>query len=92
MGYPDFYLTSRESFIDVSIKVIESKKKAPRFLYLPAQPIRLLENYSDFSNSIARLEAAPEALNGSCVYELLPGSTDQTNKDNVFRYVTFSFN
>jgi hypothetical protein len=74
--------------IDLDIRVVESHKKAPTFTVSPLEPIRLKENFSDYEASIARLEAqsnideSPDYF----LFELVTGRTEQTNKENTFRY------
>lgn len=43
--------------IDLEILVVESHKKAPSFTSIPASPIVLLENLTDFTYNIATLTA-----------------------------------
>lgn len=74
----------KSNVIDLDIRVVESHKKAPVFLPRPAEPIRLQENFSDFDASIVQLKAVLN--NGDkLLFELVPGTTEQTNKGNTFR-------
>lgn len=45
------------SSIDLEIVVVESHKKAPSFTSIPASPIILLENLTDYTYNIATLTA-----------------------------------
>lgn len=79
------------STIELDIRVVESHKKAPAFLPRPAESIKLKENFSDFDASIIRLKAVSNIDNSSnsdnsyLLFELVTGSTEQTNKKNTFR-------
>lgn len=42
---------------EVLIKIIESNKKPPIFLNAPSGPIYLLENFTDYSQSLITLQA-----------------------------------
>lgn len=84
------------STINFDIRVVESHKKAPAFLPRPMKPIKLKENFSDFDASIISLKAVSnvnnsnKADNSNLLFELLTGSTQQTNKDNNFRYLSIN--
>ncbi|XP_012537254.1 DE-cadherin isoform X1 [Monomorium pharaonis] len=77
--------------IDLTIRVVESHKKAPAFLPRSSEPIRLQENFSDFDASIVRLKAVSNIDNSSSsdnsylLFELVVGRTEQTNRKNTFR-------
>lgn len=45
------------AFIDLEILVVESHKKAPVFTAIPASPILLKENFTDYTHNIASLSA-----------------------------------
>ncbi|XP_061941951.1 DE-cadherin isoform X2 [Apis cerana] len=74
----------KSNVIDLDIRVVESHKKAPVFLPRPAEPIRLQENFSDFDASIVQLKAVLNS-GDKLLFELVPGTTEQTNKGNTFR-------
>ena len=78
----------RYNVIDLDIRVVESHKKAPTFTFSPHEPIRLYENFSDYEASIARVEAQSniDESPGYFLFELVTGRTEQTNKENTFRY------
>lgn len=82
----------KSNAIDLDIRVVESHKKAPAFLPRTMTPIKLLENFSDFDASIIRLKAvsnvndSSKSENSYLLFELVTGRTEQTNKDNTFRY------
>ncbi|KAL1114964.1 hypothetical protein AAG570_007787 [Ranatra chinensis] len=71
--------------MDLDIIVVESNKKAPMFTAVPASPIVLLENLTDFSHNIATLSAISNTDEKAPVFELVPGRTEQTNKLSTFR-------
>lgn len=79
------------SSIELDIRVVESHKKAPAFFPRPAESIKLKENFGDFDASIVRLQAVSNIDNSSnsdnsyLLFELVTGSTEQTNKKNTFR-------
>ncbi|XP_017889849.1 DE-cadherin isoform X2 [Ceratina calcarata] len=76
----------KSSIIDLNIRVVESHKKAPTFEPRSSEPIRLDENYRNFSTSIAHLKAnSNSGDNTGLLFELLSGRTEQTNKGNTFR-------
>lgn len=77
----------KQNQIDLDIRVVESHKKAPTFSYTPVEPIMLKENFSDYEASIARLEAQSNIEDSDYfLFELVTGRTEQTNKENTFRY------
>lgn len=47
----------QQSAITLDIQVVESNKKSPSFIEVPDQPIRLKENYADFTKPIATVRA-----------------------------------
>lgn len=47
----------QQSSITLDIQVVESNKKSPSFIEVPDQPIRLKENYADFTTPIATIRA-----------------------------------
>lgn len=47
----------QQSSINLDIQVVESNKKSPSFIEVPDEPIRLKENYSDFTRPIATVRA-----------------------------------
>lgn len=71
--------------IDLEINVVESHKKAPSFSSIPASPIVLLENLTDFTYNIATLTAVSNTDEKAPVFELVVGRTEQTNKLSTFR-------
>lgn len=78
----------KSSVIDLDIQVVESHKKAPAFLPRSAEPIKIQENFSDFTASIVRLKAVSNIDNSSNAdlsFEVVTGGTEQTNKGNTFR-------
>ncbi|XP_043497699.1 DE-cadherin isoform X1 [Polistes fuscatus] len=76
----------KSSIISLDIRVVESHKKAPLFLPRPMEPIKLLENFSDFGASIVRLQAVSNIDdNPDLQFVLVTGKTEQTNKDSTFR-------
>lgn len=83
-----------EGVIALEIRVVESHKKAPAFLWRSPEPIKIQENFSDFDASIARLKAVSNIDNTSnsdnsyLLFELVTGRTEMTNKKNFFRYYT----
>lgn len=81
----------RSQTIDLSIRVVESHKKAPTFSYIPTNVIRLKENFRDYEASIARLEAQSNIEDSPdyFLFELVTGRTEQANKDNTFRWLFF---
>ncbi|XP_011871783.1 PREDICTED: DE-cadherin [Vollenhovia emeryi] len=87
----DFGEIPQSNVIDLDIRVVESHKKAPAFLPRSTEPIKLLENFSDFDASIVRLKAVSNIDNSSSsdnsylLFELVTGRTEQTNKGNTFR-------
>lgn len=83
----------RASAIDLDIRVVESHKKAPTFIPSVIKPIKLMENFSDFGATIARLKAqsnVDSSIPGysDLFFELLTGRTEQTNKEKHFRYLS----
>lgn len=52
MGFPP-----QQSSITLDILVVESNKKSPSFIEVPSGPIKLKENYSDFTRPIATIRA-----------------------------------
>ncbi|EGI65090.1 DE-cadherin [Acromyrmex echinatior] len=81
-------LSSSTSFY---IQVVESHKKAPSFVPRPAEPIKLKEDFRDYDASIVRLQAVSNIDNSSnsdnlyLTFELVIGTTEQTNKEHTFR-------
>lgn len=76
----------RSTTIDLDIRVVESHKKAPAFLPRSSKPIQLKENFSEFDKSIVRLKAVSNSGDDTgLLFELVPGTTEQTNKKNTFR-------
>ena len=77
------------STIDIEIIVVEPHKKAPSFYELPTAPIPVPENFSDYEATIASVRALSniEENPDYFLYELVTGRTDQTNKQNNFRYL-----
>ncbi|XP_075221903.1 DE-cadherin-like [Lycorma delicatula] len=73
--------------IDLEVLVVESHKKAPVFTSIPASPIILKENLTDYSYNIATLSAMSNTDEEAPVFDLVKGRTEQTNKDNTFRLV-----
>ncbi|XP_032690316.1 DE-cadherin-like [Odontomachus brunneus] len=77
--------------VDLEIRVVEPYKEAPTFLSWPTAPIELFENFSDFDASIVRLKAVSNvndsnnSENSYLHFELVTGTTEQTNKENTFR-------
>ena len=84
-------LSSSTSFY---IQVVESHKKAPSFVPRPEEPIKLKEDFRDYDASIVRLQAVSNIDNSSnsdnlyLTFELVIGTTEQTNKEHTFRYYT----
>lgn len=88
---------SKSSVIDLDIRVVESHKKAPAFIddEDPEKPntIKLPENFSNFDDSILTLHAVSNidnvgnSDNSYLLFELVTGSSIQTNKGNTFRYL-----
>jgi len=79
------------------IQVVESHKKAPAFLPRSSEPIKIKENFTNFDASIVRLQAISNIDNSSnwnntpssnLLFELVTGTTEQSNKGNTFRYYT----
>ncbi|XP_072152433.1 DE-cadherin isoform X2 [Bemisia tabaci] len=77
--------TPKRTTTDLEVKVVESNKKPPTFTYIPASPIMLFENLSDFTYNIATLTAASNTDEAAPVFELITGRTEQTNKQTTFR-------
>ncbi|XP_018044392.1 PREDICTED: DE-cadherin-like [Atta colombica] len=76
------------------IQVVESHKKAPAFLPRSSEPIKIKENFTNFDASIVRLQAISNIDNSSnwnntpssnLLFELVTGTTEQSNKGNTFR-------
>ncbi|XP_014282551.1 DE-cadherin isoform X2 [Halyomorpha halys] len=74
----------KSAVINLDIQVVESNKKAPVFMSIPASPIVLLENFTDFTENIATLTAMSNDEKAP-VFELVTGRTEQTNKYSTFR-------
>lgn len=70
---------------DVRIKIIESHKKPPIFLDVPSAPIRLQENFTDYSQSLVTLRAMSNVPDkAGVIFELVNGRTEQTNSKKTF--------
>lgn len=70
---------------DVRIKIIESHKKPPIFLDVPSAPIRLQENFTDYSQSLVTLTAMSNVPDKpGVIFELVNGRTEQTNSKKTF--------
>ncbi|RZF43960.1 hypothetical protein LSTR_LSTR006768 [Laodelphax striatellus] len=67
------------------VAVVESHKKAPTFTMIPASPILIKENLTDYSYHIATFKAVSNTDEEAPVFELVKGKTQQTNKDDTFR-------
>lgn len=79
---PDY---PQEAKIDARIKVIESNKKPPIFLNVPSSPIYLLENFTDYSQSLVTLRAMSNVADkAGVIFELITGRTEQTNSKKTF--------
>lgn len=77
----------KSSVIELDIKVVESHKKAPAFVPRPLEPLKVQENFSDFDASLVRLQAVSNIDEDTeSIFELVIGRTEQTNKQNTFRY------
>nr|UZM07822.1 cadherin 3 [Geocoris pallidipennis] len=72
--------------INLDIQVVESNKKAPVFTTIPASPIYLKENFTDYSYNIATLTAQSNDEKAP-VFELVVGRTEQTNIASTFRLI-----
>lgn len=79
----------KSASMDLEIMVVESHKKAPKFISVqPEGIIYLPENFFNISYDIATIVASPNTDEKSPVFELVPGRTDQSNKLNTFRLIS----
>lgn len=79
---PDF---PQDAQTEVLIKIIESNKKPPIFLNAPSGPISLLENFTDYSQSLVTLQAISNVPEKSgVIFELITGRTEPTNSKKTF--------
>ena len=75
------------SDIAIDIHVVESHKKAPSFLSILQEPIKLQENFSDFDARIVKLEAVSNiADRPEVIFAIETELPKQTNRDATFRY------
>lgn len=76
----------QEATTTVRFKVIESNRKAPRFVSLPKeQPMQIYENFNNFSMELLKIKAESNVISSpELIFELLTGRTEQTNSKNTF--------
>lgn len=76
----------QEATTTVRFRVIESNRKAPRFVSVPKeQPLLIYENFSNFSMELLKMRAESNVPNSpELIFELLTGRTEQTNSKNTF--------
>lgn len=75
---------SLSSRADVSIKVVGSDKRPPVFVK-PTQEISLKEDFRKYNEPLVTLETFSNNDDSKLVFELIPGKTTHTNKDQTFQ-------
>lgn len=83
----------KSSTIDVAIRVVASDKRPPTFFPRSTLPIKLMENFTDFDAKIISLRVVPNVnssklSNSYVIFQLFRGGTDQTNRGDIFRYLS----
>lgn len=72
------------SSTELEIVVVDSNKKPPSYTEIPESPMQLAENFNDYSRAIATFRAQSNIPERELVFTIVPGRTEQTNKQNTF--------
>ncbi|XP_059477254.1 DE-cadherin isoform X2 [Neocloeon triangulifer] len=75
---------SQSSSTELEIVVVDSNKKPPSYTKIPESPLMLQENFNDYGQVLATFQAQSNIPERELVFTIVPGRTEQTNKQNTF--------